>query len=149
MRVYYFLRNRLQPVGLRQDRRRHSRRPSWRNLGGAWGEPDIFTCRRTSSQPGRVPPQAAQEGLPKCGDRFRAPLSQTGTKSVTTFDFCIFGSLEAFTAMNPRKLLERMRLKILEHPVLPPSLVPAFNNIKGWGGCGGSTPEMVFFPRGG
>ena len=97
----------------------------------------------------RVPPQAAQEGLPKCGDRFRAPLSQTGTKSVTTFDFCIFGSLEAFTAMNPRKLLERMRLKILEHPVLPPSLVPAFNNIKGWGGCGGYTPDIIFFPWGG
>ena len=73
----------------------------------------------------RVPPQAAQEGLPKCGDRFRAPLSQTGTKSVTTFDFCIFGSLEAFTAMNPRKLLERTRLKILEHPVIhvPPPLL--------------------------
>ena len=56
---------------------------------------------------------------------FVPPLSQTGTKSVTTFDFCIFGSLEAFTAMNPRKLLERMRLKILEHPVIhvPPPVL--------------------------
>ena len=115
------------------------------------GAPCEVVCTTTWAR--TWPPHAAQERLPKCGDRFRAPLSQTSTKSVTTFDFCICGSLEAFTAMSPRKLRERRRLKTLEHPVLhvppptPRSLVPTFSNIKRWGGCGGSTPAMVFFPK--